>query len=76
MTQLTADKTITRKVQTTYRGRTLVVTLDPWNLEIPSLGFRTSYAASYESVLYWGAQLAADKRRAERKIAKKKSSRQ
>lgn len=76
MMQLTAGKTVTRKVQTTYRSRPLVVTLRPWHLEIRSLGSRSSYAASYESVLHLAAQLAADKRRAERKIAKKKSSRQ
>lgn len=73
MTTLTGDKSVTRAVLATHRGRQLVVTLYGHTLTIREKGRRKGYAVSYSSIFNLGALKQAEElRRAKAEVRKAK----
>lgn len=71
MTELRLGAKLTRKTAAVVQRKPLVVILHPGFLEVRRAGTRTAFPISYDAIYTHAARMAADRRRAERKAAKK-----
>jgi len=67
MTRLAERKTVSRaETSAVYRGKPLIVTLEPYELLIRQKGRRTAFAVPYLAVIEAGMKLAALEARREK----------
>ncbi len=74
MTEIQLGKKLIRKTASSVQSRPLVVVLHPGYLDLRRAGTRTNFSVTYDAIYRYGAQLAANKLRAER-LEKKKALR-
>lgn len=71
MTVLTGSKSVTRETRALYRGKPMVVTVDPYFVTVRVKGKRYRYEVPIEAIFHLAAKKEAAKIAAEKKSRKK-----